>query len=385
MSASIEDILDPGGPQPRNIRLYLRMHGWEREGSASDQPGIWRLPTDDGTYEVLAPSSRGTGDFKDRVSELLRTVSIVEDRSPAEILRDLATQAFDVQYIRTEYGGPPGTAPLRDTADAYSAVQGIVAAAATSLDDPRPVLPPQRPGPTANLLRRVLAGPTGEGSYIISVWTPIPPRLTPDEDAVLFEMDDEPYERRVTTHLHTALVSARDAVRDVLNDSGGVERFVELAPAGVSANLCESLVALSGQNNAPFDVQFAWALDRPIPVSEPSIRFESETLPILSEAARVIRSLLPQEVQMRGQVVRLHREGNLGSGEVTISGVAISDTIERPRRVLVSLSEPDYQLAIRAHREYIDVDITGILVERGTRARLEQAHGFFLVPEPLDS
>ena len=67
-------------------------------------------------------------------------------------------------------------------------------------------------------MKRVLTGPTTEGSYVISVWVPIPPRLTRDEDLVLFDdYENEPFERAATKHLNRALVAAREATADALN------------------------------------------------------------------------------------------------------------------------------------------------------------------------
>lgn len=385
MSAWAEGFLDLRSPQPRSIRLYLKTHGWEREPSAQGEPSFWRLPTEDGTYEVIAPSSERTRDFQGRVEQLLRTVSVAEDREPAEVLRDVATTTYDVQYIDREFGTPPGTAPLRDTAELYAAAQGMVAAAASSLEEPRSVHPSARPAPTNRLLRQVLAGPTVSGSYVITVWTPIPSRLTQEDDGVLFDLDDEPYPRRATVHLHTALRSARAAARGVLDNDDGIDTFLGLAGSGVSANLCESLVALSGQQETPLNVRFAWALDRPISVPDPAIRFESREFEVLGEAARVMRRQYVQQVRLRGQVIRLHRETQLGSGDVTILGLATTtdagEIIGKLRRVLVELNEQDYQRAIRAHDDREEVEVTGSLEERGSRSKLTQVHDFTVLPE----
>lgn len=229
MSVWVDGTLDLGSPQLRSINLYLRTHGWERETSAQGEPSLWRLPTEDGTFEVVAPSSRQARDFEGRVEELLRTVSTAEDREPADVLRDIATVTYDVQYIDAEFSTPPGTAPLQDTAELYAAAQGMIAAAASSPELPRSVHLSSRPPSATRLLKQVLAGPIMSGGYVITVWTPIPPRLTQEEDAVLFDIDAEPYERRATVHLHAALRSSHAAARGVLDNDDGIDSFLELA------------------------------------------------------------------------------------------------------------------------------------------------------------
>jgi len=117
-------------------------------------------------------------------------------------------------------------------------------------------------------MRRVLAGPVAEGSFVISIWVPVPPRLRPDEDGVLFEPEefdpDEPYARSTTRFLNRALSATRAAALDTLGGEVGLDPFTRRESEGVSANLCESLVNLSGADEMTLNVHFSWALERPV-------------------------------------------------------------------------------------------------------------------------
>ena len=319
MKVQVIDEAALASPQPRNVRLYLRIHGWAREPRREGEPDIWTLPTEDGAYEVIAPSSHRAFDYPRRIAELLRTVSIAENRSELELLRDLVTLTFDIQQIHgREHGGPPGTAPLRDAAVAFNAAQSMIASALTSFEQRRLVLPTRRPPRAAELMSRVLTGPATEGSYVIAVWVPVPPRLRPNEDGILFEPEEfdpnEPYERSATKFLNRALTATREAAIDTLSGDFVLESFARRQDEGVSANLCESLVNLSGQEGTAFDVRFSWALERPVQELAPVVRFGNETIPVLREAAQALRSWIPEDdVTIRGNVVRLHREGNYGA------------------------------------------------------------------------
>ena len=360
------------------------MNGWQRRTEVSSTPDVWVLPTSEGTYEVIAPSSQETRDFAKRVAELLRTLSVVEDRSELDLLRDLHAARFDIQYIRTHFTSPPGTAPLREAADAFAAAQAMLSASTASLEEPRLVLPSRRPSRTSELMQKVLAGPTREGSYIISIWVPVPPRLTQDEDQVLFDDPSEPFEREATKHLNFALTAAREATSEALYGDEGLESFVARRDSGISANLCEALVKLSGEDEAGFDVRFAWSLDRPVLDLDRRIFFSQESIPVLEEAARELRARMPQEdVRLRGNVVRLHREGQLGRGEVTIAGLVVDDPQEKLQHVSLDLAESDYQLAIEAHQRFDNVEVTGSLYRRGTRTYLRNPSGFS-VPSSID-
>src|ERR1039457_4477657 len=301
MSIQFVEEIPLNSVHPRNVRLYLRTHGWERANATQDGPDVWKLVSRDGVFEVIAPSSQGTRDFSHTIEELLRTVSIAEDRSPVQVVRDLSTLRFDIQYIHCDYDGPSGTAPLGDAADVYRAAYRMFAASSATLEDPRLVLPQRRPARTVALMRRVLAGPTASGSYVVSLWTPVPPRLTPEEDWTLFEVEDEPYERAATERLHQALGATNAAARQILTSDDGLDAFIGREQEGVSANLCEALVALSGENETPFDVRFSWALDRPVATRSQVVPFSGESLPVLREAARELRARMPEvDVRFRG-------------------------------------------------------------------------------------
>lgn len=364
----------------RHIRTYLRSRGWSRAGEVTDRPDVWRIRSDDDVYEVIAPT-QGSRDFPETVGALLSTLSVVESRSEADIFRDLSAVSFDIQYIHLRGADPPGTAPLPEASEALRAAHAALGASATSLEDPRPVQPSRRPPRTTDLLHDVLAGPTAAGSYVMSMWVPVPTPLVPDEDDVLFNLPDRPFAREATTRFHDAALAARAASEEYLRLNGAVDPFLDRIPDGLSANLCEALAAISGGREQPFELRFVWALDRPLAGRASPITFEAQHTAALSEAARELRSLQPEDdVEVRGVVVRLHREARAGSGEITISGIVVDNGFERRRRVTVELSEPDYEAAIRAHDQYDDVSVTGSLIIRGTRARLTRASMFTVLP-----
>ena len=77
-------------PNPERMRSYLQDQGWECYTQEGKRPECWR-PPQEGSYEVLLPSSKEYLDYPQRVSELLRTLSIVEDRSELALWHDLVS------------------------------------------------------------------------------------------------------------------------------------------------------------------------------------------------------------------------------------------------------------------------------------------------------
>lgn len=374
MKVRISDEQDVTSLNPRTIWLYLEGQGWQRQTEEIPaSPNVWTLRTKDGTYEVIAPSSPDTRDFDQRVAELLRTLAIAEDRSERDVLRRIMTGAFDVQSVHTHFSSPSGTAPLRDAADAFAAAHAMLSASTASLERPQLVLPPRPPRRTSDLMKRVLAGPTGAGSYVISIMVPVPP-LPLHEDLAHLHDESEPFERTATKHLHGALLAARAAANDALDNETLIDAFLSREELGISANLCKALADLAGEEAVGFDVHFAWTPYRPVAGLESKISFRDATIPILRQASHELRTMLPQgDVTVIGRVVRLHREKSHGKGSVTILGSVEGDPPRKSRRIWVNLTESDYELAIRAHHSSTDVYIMGILEQRGTRTCLNNA------------
>ncbi|MGH8546565.1 MAG: hypothetical protein ACREX3_23700 [Gammaproteobacteria bacterium] len=362
--------------QARTLRIYLASHGWQRSGDGFGLP--WTYGEGSYQYEVLPPSSEQVPDFSSRVSETLRVLAVVEDRSELEVLRDLFQSRYDIQQHKLDFDGPLGTAPLADASLALRAAQSALVAAAASLRYPDRQIYPIRPeAEVTNLSQSALAGPISEGSFQFTVWTPVPPRLVPEEDLVLFEIEDEPFERAATFRLYTAMSALREAVSRVEQENLGIEAFTDRLGEGVTAALCEAVSNIMNESRIGLETSFSWSLDRPLRLDANAVRFPRGSRPILEEAARSIRNLIPEEeVLIVGNVVRLFRTTEEGDGEVTIAGTFSGDVEERFRRVTMSLPSEDYESAIRAHDDFNLVQVVGELYRRGNRQHLRNPRNF---------
>lgn len=375
MKAIIQDNALLGSRNPRSIRLYLSTTGWQREGSST----VWRLANSDSEFEVSVPNNNEVRDYPRRVWEVVTTLAAVEQRSELDVIRDLGTTSYDVQYLQRQSATMTGTTPITGAVSAYKNAQALMVAAAHSTVNARAVHPQRRSVEANQMIQRVLAGPTSEGSFVMSVLTPIAPRLTQAEDLVLFDSAGDPFERLVTRTLYQAVAAAQHAANLAYDSDAGLQPFLDAVPSGVSANLCEALVGIAGEDNE-LRVAFGWALDRAVP-SSPPVRFGAHLIPVLESAALELRASVPEQgVVLRGDVVRLRREHGQGNGDVTIAGVFDDDDDGLNRRVTVNLSAPDYEQAIAAHQQGEMVLVTGNVVRRGTRTSIEQTTQFVRIP-----
>ncbi|MFI8079580.1 hypothetical protein ACIF6L_02070 [Kitasatospora sp. NPDC086009] len=365
---------------PQRISLYLTSRGW----SPSSEPGgtLWVSHNED--FQVFVPKSPRMRGYRTYIHNMLETLAAVEERSLNQIVVEIARSDADVQYVRTRPNGDSGTTPIEDGVKAFESLHQwvLVNAVSASSDRHRLVQPSRKPAQALDFMRSVRLGPTLEGSYILTVYIPIPPligQMTLETSG--FPEIEQPFERRVSLSLRESTVQAVAAADEVIRLGRGMESFTERVGHGVNANLCEALSGLSAGNSEPVDIEFSWALSRPMEPTRPIV-VTSNHVAVLREAAQELRAQTPEEdVRVVGAVVRLHREGSMGPGEVSIAGIVEGDLNDKLRRVWFDLPEDSYGIATQAHERGTTVSVTGTLVRRGNRYVLQHPSDFYVIPD----
>ncbi|MET8447407.1 hypothetical protein [Streptomyces sp. NPDC005209] len=367
---------------PQRVSLYLTSHNWNPQ---EEQGGTLWVAADEG-YEVFVPRHRQMRGFESYIRTLLKTLSVAEGRSEEKIRLEISTSDADVQYIHTDPEADPGTTPIEEGVKAFESLRQWVLAGAVSesADRVRLVQPARKPAKALEFMRSVRLGPTFEGSYILTAYIPVPPLIGQTE----IDVDDprvralsQPFERRVSLKLRQATQAAVTAADEVIQRRVGMEAFTERAEKGVNANLCEALAGFTAREGGEARIDFSWALSRPV---EPAaaIALSRDQVTILREAAKEMRAQAPEDdVTAVGAVVRLHREGAFGAGEISIAGIIEGSANERLRRIWLELAEDDYSQATRAHESGATVSVTGSLVKRGNRYFLQNPSVFTVLPE----
>jgi hypothetical protein len=163
----------------------------------------------------------------------------------------------------------------------------------------------------------------------------------------LFETEI-PFERRMTQTLASSLFQLeRAAEAAALSVEFAV--FEESVARGVSANLCDAVAGLWGEEDRLRNLEFtfSWSPARP---PEPDVvrrvRFTADRIPVIREAGRLMRERAPvADFELEGAVVKLERAEDAPTGRVTILGQVEG----KPRRVVVEMGDPKYHLAVLAH------------------------------------
>jgi hypothetical protein len=371
---------------PSDLSLYLRSLAWTPE---QERGGVtWvKDPHDDDSHVVFVPKSAEMKGYVGYIGDAIERLSELQDRSRLDVLLSVRQTTRDVQFVRTLPDSDSGTTPLMDGASSVLGIQQWVLSAAVSESQPRKsaIQPARKPVQATDFMNTVKLGATYPGSFVFSVYIPIPIELGPTTLDLTHPVLDEtstPFARRVSLRLREATELALNAATEVATGTGGYESFSRNIEGGISANFCESLTTMAAQKSRPFSIEFEWAAVRPVE-SRRVVTFQPTHLEVLGEAARTLRAVEPEEdVQIIGGVVRLHRDSSFGPGEVSILGYIEDDASEKICRVWVELAEEDYTQAVIAHDRGLTVGVRGDLRRSGNRTQLVSPKGFRSWNEP---
>ncbi|WP_405556821.1 hypothetical protein OHV08_23530 [Streptomyces canus] len=392
--AEFEEV---AGLAPGVVRRYLSGKGWSAERDLSGaELWEWKPQDEPGPpYELLVPMQRRR-DYAGRVADILETLAVVEARPPGAILREMRLPPVDWQFLRLVPPGPSGTAPLLDLVSALTGLKDLHTAAASSALNPLAVQPAQKPLLVKDHVAAVRLDQTRVGSYVIAAHTPLPEGPYGGHDRAgqgalfdqteldrrsLFEMQpSEPFARRVSRLLYAGVTCAHAAAEQTLSGDS-VPRVEHMASAGLSANLCEALVRIAGEERRDFSLSFAWSSERPVEQPSPPVAINPRQTEALEAVAKDLRERLGREdgAMLHGVVTKLHWD--VSPREATVYGSLLHGDSPRHRRVRVVLRAEDIDRATEAGRNGWEVMVRGDLEPRGTGVRMRGVTEFVVRPD----
>ena len=316
--------------------------------------------------EIIVPRTERLGDYASVVATLIDTFAGVTGQDELGVYRSLTIADRDVVRVRAAESDD-GSVTLNDGVDLIGGTRDLLLSAACSLGEPQPVYRAGANREAADLLKKMRLGQTDQGSFVVTLLTPVVPPPMP----TLFPDPDDrnaPIERRMTRRLVEAVTAARQATeRAAAGDDCAFEGTVA---RGVSANLCEALVWII----EPFptlDVGVSWARTRPVAATGTVARFGRADAALLREAARSLRERAPRpEVRLHGFVRLLKRGRAEDDGTIRL----VTDIDRQRQSVVAVLEQADYERAVQAHKDRALVVLAGDLERTGQRWRMLNPH-----------
>ena len=351
MRVSIHDRDALLAVSPAALSAYARNAGWRQHEAYREHSDIY---IGDALPEIIVPRTPRLGDYASAVAALIGTFAQIADQDELTVYRWLVTADRDVIRIRAAESDD-GSLGLNDGVKLVNGARDMVLSAACSLQEPRPVYRAGANREATALLRRMRFGQTDQGSFVVTLLTPV---VLPPMPA-LFEYPDDsnaPVQRRMTKRLVEALAAARQAAERA--GSGDGNAFGETVASGVSANLCESLVQIVEPFSA-LDVGVSWARTRPMGTCRgrscgSDSRMQRCCVRPRAPSGSAHRS--PTCVSMASFASWSARE------EDAYGTIGLRTEVDGQRQsVLAVLEQADYERAVQAHKDRAPVVLKGEL------------------------
>jgi len=381
VKASVRDSQALEALRPLEIVSYLRSTGWVQQSIHPERYSVWTHANGNGSYEVVVPLTRFR-DFALRMSEVLTTLESAEQRSQLQILSDLSFSNADVVRISSDLRDThDGTIPLEEAVTLVQKTKEAVLAAACSAIEPRAYFAPRKFGQALDYIKRVKMGQTERGSYTVTVVSKVSPVLQQPELPI--EELEEPYERRVIRTLGIAISYMKIAAENAAA-TGSLDSFKQGVGSGISANLCDALVGMTGDRESVRGLEFSFSWSRTRPPRQDVLHpifISPDALPVIEEAGRLLREISPkEEFELLGMVIKLARYPDSNVGNITVLGVVE----ERVHLVKIELHGAEYDLAVKAHDSRTPIFVMGDLVREGRSFLLRQPRSLRLVQPDQD-
>jgi hypothetical protein len=381
MRAQVTDRDAIASLSPLSVIGYLRANGWSRYSDSPGKFSVW-VSSDSSAGEIVIPYKRDASDFIALLARALSELEQFEGRSQLDIVRDLLNSGFDVVRLAAKSPSTSdGSIRVDEGLLLFQQAREMLMSAACATVTPRPVFHARKPQLANEYIETARLGQTEHGSFVLTMLSPVSPQFNAHSDTDLFPGD--PFERQVVRTLIGAVGLTVEAA-EVASTTGTFTPFQDAVSGGVSANLCEALVGLfSVGEPVRMELSVAWALNRPQPPAALSrVALTRDFLPAISEAARMFRARdVLEAYTVQGPVVKLERAENEPEGRVTIYA-PIEDVL---RKVVVTLSSEDYEKAMAAHREYLQVRVVGDVKREGRSYRVHSHVSFSLVQDDSES
>ena len=348
---------------PAALSAYARAGGWRRHGPYRVHSDIY---ISESLPEIIVPRTERLGDYASVVATLIHAFAEATGQDESSVYRSLVTADRDIVCLKVAES-EDGSIGLEDGVNLVGGARDLVLSAACSLGVPKPVYRAGANREARDLLKRMRLGQTDQGSFVVTLLTPVVP---PPMPVLLPDGDDRnaPIERRMTRRLVEAVTAAHQAVERAA--AGDVGAFEEAVNNGVSANLCEALVRIV----EPFptlDVGVSWARTRPVAIPGAVVRFGQADAALLREAGRSLRERAPRpEVRLHGLVRLLKRTEAEDDGTIRLA----TEIDGQQQSVVAVLEQADYEQAVQAHKDRSLLVLTGDLERTGQRWRLLSPH-----------
>lgn len=305
---------------------------------------IWQKDLGHRILEVTLPKPIAE-DREDVWQKALEKLAKIEEKNVETLKLNISNQYTDKLSVRVVGESvKDGTIPLDDGVKLFEKTKHLINALALSAKNKKAVFGHNSGGKNvAEFMSQVRLGQTQIGSYIINLSYPVENIEVKDQNEIIQAIS---FSRSVSHNLVNSLKKLKEKITHYENNPTS---FAELIPEGVSHNLCEAIIGLSGpeqQRKVEIKLQAGEINDEAMP-DEVDILFDQNEIKVVQIASKYYQGeyTLPH-YEIIGKIVGLHSSNLADGGYVQVPCKIENKTVE----IRIDLLPEQYQLAAEAHK-----------------------------------
>lgn len=353
-----------------NFIPYLKMNNWNQ--IVSEPFFVFQGGNDDdgNPIKIVLPKGDDRQDILRRYADAINLLSVLEKRSPYEIIKSINSIDKDIIFIKFD----TSSISLTQAAGFVEKIRRFWSLAASSEESPQPFLSKSL-GIGASYTEKCCFGHTIKGSFGFTIESPVSPR--PRSQATLDGGCIEqipPFERRVVERIIRGIKNTQEAVIE-----GNVDILVNNYKNGLNANTCDVLseiLEVFHEIQSEYFVSWSPIWEITPDIASIRVKLDSKAPQYLKSASKSLKQ--EDEVQIvtiNGKIVALNRDLDAHEEEFSDESIIII-LDETGRKVHVLLNETDYKDACDAHRDKKTISIVGTLEKIGKFWHLLAPHDF---------
>ena len=341
-----------------SIDRYLQLNAWTRNYNFSNRCMMVYTSSNGFPKTIAIPASEEFDDFYSIVNNVIELLQKKENRSEIEIIKDITTTFIDRLEIRviseiTE----DGKIPLEYAADCVEGLKELILYSVCAEQSARPICY-RATDYAKSLLNRFKLAQTEKGSFILNVDIEVVDEN--NEQTVLAGCDiPVPFEHKVIERIGTAIGQVDAIVQNQRQLNETAENAFE---DGITANMCDAFLKMrpiSDTDKVAATIRYASSLMNRTGRIE-QIEMRANHFLVIDELAKIYRDKVAiQEVTLTGMIRSLSKRTESDGNLKTIRLYTTFDG--SPRTVTISLTDAQYRIACDAHRDELEVSVSGEL------------------------
>lgn len=341
-----------------SIDRYLQFNGWIRNYNFANRNMMVYTSKNNRQKTLAIPASEEFEDFYPILRDVIGLLRKKENRPANDIVKDITTTFIDrLEFRVISEITEDGKIPLEYAADCVEGLKNLILYSVCAEQSARPICYRTTDYAKA-LLNKFKLAQTEKGSFILNVDIQV---VDENNEQIVLEGCDipTPFEHKVIERIGTA-ISQVDAI---VNNQRQLTEMAETAfENGITANMCDAFLKMrpvSDTDKVTTTIRYASSLTRQTGQIE-QIEMRTNHFLVIDELAKIYRDKIAiQDVSLTGIIRSLSKKID---NDRDLKTIRLYTTFEgASRTVTIVLSDEQYRIACNAHRDGLEVSVSGEL------------------------